>query len=311
MIIDIRYHIASLAAVFIALGIGILVGSFINGDDFLVRQQHHLITMLENDVRKIMVQKEDLVTQINSLQDSTESMQRFVDIVSPGIIRDVLKDKTVSLVFVTCSIDNSLLAGIESFVKMAGGSIQTVSSFGNTLDASADIQALLKLPAKLSDAEVIKVVREIGRGITGGADLELVNHVIENGVLTISGDSGIKPDVLILIANSSDRRYSNMKIDSSLSEGARDCGVRVVAAEVSTSKQTYLTPYIEQTVSTVDNVETHLGRLALILVAAGIDGNFGVRKSVSSFFPDVAVLRTSSGGAEDEQPACEYCHSSL
>jgi hypothetical protein len=303
VIIDIRYHIASLAAVFIALGIGILVGSLINGDDFLVRQQHHLITMLENDVRKIMVQKEDLVTQISSLQNSNELMQKFVDIVSSGIVNDVLRDKIVSLMFVTCNIDESLVKGIEGLVKMAGGSLGTVCSFGGVLDVSVDTQALyalLGLPAKSSDAEFTKVIREIGRGVTGGADLGLVTHMLENGFLTVSGDSSIKPDVLILIANSSGRQYSSTKIDNALFEGARDCGVRVVAAEVSTAKQTYLAPYIQHAVSTVDNVETHFGRLALILVAAGVDGNFGVRKTVSAFFPDITALRTLSRRLEDE-----------
>jgi hypothetical protein len=41
--IDMRYHIASLAAVFLALGLGILIGSAALSEHVLVNQQKHLI----------------------------------------------------------------------------------------------------------------------------------------------------------------------------------------------------------------------------------------------------------------------------
>lgn len=292
MIIDIRYHIASLAAVFIALGIGILVGSFLNGDDFLVRQQHHLIAMLENDVHKIMLQKEDLVAQINNLENSRKLMQEFVNIVSPKIISGVLKDKVVSVLFVTCSIDQSLMKGIEEVIKTAGGNLGAVFSLGSALGSSLDIQTfytLLGLPIKPGNAEFGRVIGEIALGIVGNGNSGFIAHLVENEVLTVNGNLDLKPDVVVFIANSADRQYSNTKIDSALVEGIREHGVRLVAAEVSTVEQTHLTYYIQQSIATVDNIETYLGKTALILVAAGVDGNFGVRKTASSFFPSPLI----------------------
>ncbi|NLB18723.1 MAG: copper transporter, partial [Syntrophomonadaceae bacterium] len=45
--IDIRYHIATLIAVFVALGVGILIGSTLVSGDVLVEQQKKMITQLE------------------------------------------------------------------------------------------------------------------------------------------------------------------------------------------------------------------------------------------------------------------------
>lgn len=39
MIIDIKYHIASLTAVFLALGIGIVIGTSMIGSDTITKQQ--------------------------------------------------------------------------------------------------------------------------------------------------------------------------------------------------------------------------------------------------------------------------------
>ena len=48
--IDIRYHIASIVAVFLALGLGVLIGSTIVGDDLLVDQQKKLLDRLKNSL---------------------------------------------------------------------------------------------------------------------------------------------------------------------------------------------------------------------------------------------------------------------
>ena len=45
--IDLKYHIASIVAVFLALGLGVIIGSTIVGDDLLVDQQQKLIERLE------------------------------------------------------------------------------------------------------------------------------------------------------------------------------------------------------------------------------------------------------------------------
>jgi len=47
MILDIRYHIASLVAVFLALGLGILIGASLLDEGRLVESQEKLIVGLE------------------------------------------------------------------------------------------------------------------------------------------------------------------------------------------------------------------------------------------------------------------------
>ena len=53
MIIDFRYHIASLAAVFLALGLGILIGSSLLSDEKLYEQQGKLVDRLEADLASL------------------------------------------------------------------------------------------------------------------------------------------------------------------------------------------------------------------------------------------------------------------
>ena len=55
--IDLRYHIATIVALFLALAAGILIGSTIVGDDLLVEQQKKSIDRLEEQFLSLREQE--------------------------------------------------------------------------------------------------------------------------------------------------------------------------------------------------------------------------------------------------------------
>ena len=55
--IDLRYHIATIIALFLALAVGILIGSTIVGDDLLVEQQKKSIDRLEEQFLSLREQE--------------------------------------------------------------------------------------------------------------------------------------------------------------------------------------------------------------------------------------------------------------
>jgi hypothetical protein len=295
MVIDMRYHVASLAAVFIALGIGILLGSVMNGDDVLARQQQRLIAVLENDVQKMVVQRENLLSQISQFKTDWAVTQQFIDTISPRIIGNALSSKCIAVVFVGCGTDRSLVKQIDAIISEAGGTLGPVMSFGKDLNSAIDSQALYSLfglVGKAEETEYLRLVREVGRAIGGSASMNLVSHMIDAGVLTLYNDEVALPDMAIIIANAnSSRQYFDQRLDLSLIEGLRDCGVRVVGAETSGADQSCLESYMRLGISTIDNVDSHIGRLALVVVLSGVDGNFGVRKTAGSLFPNTLSTR--------------------
>ena len=80
---DIRYHIATLIAVFLALGVGILVGSTVVGSDVLNDQQKKMIDQLEKQFEVLRQKEEDLTTRVEFMngllrhyEDFTEALLR-------------------------------------------------------------------------------------------------------------------------------------------------------------------------------------------------------------------------------------------
>lgn len=63
--IDLKYHIASIVAVFLALGLGVIIGSTIVGDDLLVDQQQKLIERLEEQFYTLKDRENELLEDNN------------------------------------------------------------------------------------------------------------------------------------------------------------------------------------------------------------------------------------------------------
>ena len=81
MIIDMRYHLASLVAVFFALGLGILIGTSLSTDGRFVAEQANLLDAIEaqlvqfkNEIAQLELDKTEAMAEINFYQQFAESV---------------------------------------------------------------------------------------------------------------------------------------------------------------------------------------------------------------------------------------------
>ena len=93
---DLRYHVASLAAVFLALVIGILVGVGISDRGLVDKAQRRLleqrVSQLESDLADARRRGQELAAQQRAAQE-------FVAETYPTLIGDKLRGKRIALVF--------------------------------------------------------------------------------------------------------------------------------------------------------------------------------------------------------------------
>ncbi|TET54678.1 MAG: copper transporter, partial [Actinobacteria bacterium] len=86
---DIRYHIVSLVAVFLALALGILLGFSLEKQGLLKKQQERLVESIQKDI--------DSVRSKNSnLQKQLASQKKFETNILPFLTEDKLKDHVVA-----------------------------------------------------------------------------------------------------------------------------------------------------------------------------------------------------------------------
>lgn len=70
MIINFRYHIFTITAIFAALGIGILIGSSIIGNEGLLEEQQRIVREISNDIDRMKDENTRLLKSISSLKQT-------------------------------------------------------------------------------------------------------------------------------------------------------------------------------------------------------------------------------------------------
>lgn len=154
--IDFRYHIVSLIAVFLALALGIVVGTTqLNGT---------VLSDLRNQVKSLKSDKHSLQDDNRALQGRIGADDGFARAVEPALVGGVLTGTKV-LVVTAPGSDGNVVSGVEKTLQDAGAAVTAqVDLTGDYLDprraadikdyATSAIPAGFKLPAT-DDAGVL------------------------------------------------------------------------------------------------------------------------------------------------------------
>ena len=114
--IDFRYHLISLVAVFLALGLGILLGSAVLGQNFTSR--------LRRAVEDVEGSNDRLRAANAEMGRRIESDNLFAQQTESFLVNDSLSGQDV-VVFELARSDGALLTGVREAVETAGGSVSS------------------------------------------------------------------------------------------------------------------------------------------------------------------------------------------
>ncbi|HLH15481.1 MAG TPA: copper transporter, partial [Solirubrobacteraceae bacterium] len=130
---DYRYHALSLAAVLLALALGVLLGIAI-GDSSLVSSAKSGI------VHKLNSELQQARRETGQAQQHVSSERAFADALYPLAVHELLAGRTIGLVFLGGSSDavNSLVRGA---VAQAGGTVTTVLAVREPLEVEGIARA--------------------------------------------------------------------------------------------------------------------------------------------------------------------------
>ncbi|MCV7219926.1 copper transporter [Mycolicibacterium elephantis] len=112
--ISLRTHAISLAAVFLALAIGVALGSGLLSNTVL--------SGLQDDKRDLQVKIDTLNTDKNALNEKLSAVEEFDAQMSPRILRDTMKDKSVVLFRTPDAADGDVDA-LTRLIGQAGATV--------------------------------------------------------------------------------------------------------------------------------------------------------------------------------------------
>ncbi|MFN2560880.1 MAG: copper transporter [Jatrophihabitans sp.] len=300
--ISFRYHLVSIVAVFLALALGIVVGTTaLNGP---------ITKDLRNQVNDAKKQRDTLAAQVKIMQGQIDNAGQFAATYGTQLVADSLTNKNV-LEIVLPGATNETQDGLSQQVAAAGGKISgKVTLTKAYLDPSrgAGINSLatgalhpigLTLPEtpnadELGGALLAYVL--LGHGER--TDLtQVISGFSELHMLTLEGQ-GITPSTTVVVLGHgamSTKDYAGTAELSLVTALASAGGHVVVAGDSSSAQQGGLVALVRKsktdhaTVSTVDNANDSFGQVSAVLALAGASkglvGHYGTEEGANALFP--------------------------
>ncbi len=291
MIIDLKYHIASIVAVFLALGIGILVGTALIGNnvnDVIVEEQNRMFEQLKADLYKMRYDNRAAKEEIAFYKSSIELNKEFNKAILPVLTGDKLEGKQIAVVDTnSSSLHNDWIEALRN----AGATITSVTSILEGLELEDDNKRKeISTKLMINDTSARTLARdistEIAAGIYCGQNMENLKYFEHQGIIKISGDYGVPVDIVIIAGGSNtNQREQCENIDTQIINYFIKNGVPVLGVEESDAKFSYMKQYQKQKITTVDNVDMISGQFSLVMAAGGIDGNYGIKSTAQRLIP--------------------------
>jgi copper transport outer membrane protein MctB len=270
---DLRYHVASLAAVFVALVIGILVGVAMSGKVDDAEKQ-----ALKSDVSGLQAQLDAASQGRSKISREHTALRAFIKNAYPMLIADRLRGKKIAVLFVG-PVDASVNQEIERAVSDAGGPPPVrlralkVPIDRSKLDGHLDGDLAQYRTARLDD-----LGREFAQELIDGGDTPAWDALTQQLVEEKFGSMRRPVDDVVVARTVKPQGGETAVFLSGLYSGLGDANVPTVGVEPSGVSQSAVPLWSEAGLSTVDDIDAPAGRLALALLLGGASiGNYGLR----------------------------------
>lgn len=285
MIVDIRYHIITLVAVFLMLGLGILIGTTMVGSDAIVKQQGQIADRLEKQLDGLRSENQKVQERIESVEAENNILHVFAEEVVPFAVAGRLQGLRVGVFETGGPAPQEML----NELKTAGAEVEPIVTVVNGLDISGSVETLKRdfgWPEKKPEELTARLAREIGRAVATGQNPRLLDYLQEEGLIRVTGSYSKPINVAVLVGGAEGAEVDRVtRVDLNLIEGIQIEGVEVAGVEESTGSGNSIKEYQKRKISTVDDIDTPWGRVALILALSGEPGRYGTKPTAKRLMP--------------------------
>jgi hypothetical protein len=296
-----RYHAASLAAVFLALAIGILIGVGL-GHNVVSGTTKNLEQSLKSDLSAARGRADELQGQLNRQTD-------FEEEVFPALAGRVLRGDRIAVVALG-ALPDDIKGDVEGVVgpdSPTGAALAEVA----VVREPPDLAALAAAAPRASQgkhvgrdrAALAAVASRMGRSLVmGGPTFKRFRGAMLDQV---SGRPGGIDAVIVIRAGPTNlnphQAAETEALESGLLSGLEGVGgTPVVGVERSDSETSSIGFFTSAGITaTVDSVDLVSGRVALVYALNGSDGNYGIKATADRLLPGLRHPRPPAfaGGA--------------
>ncbi len=300
--ISFRYHLVTIVAVFLAIALGVLMGTTV------VNQG--VIDDLNRRTDDAVKRAGELRDQVDTLSLQVRVWEQFGRTMQPLLIDGALDGRDVVLVTLQ-GVDVAEVDDVRKGIEASGATV--VGLLVVTPEMAVPDEAAREGLARLLDSSASKTVPQLqseaagklGERLAqgpGNADVDLLGEMVSSGFVVLRGDGSVgsvggpSQGVVLLSGGETEPPVAPEAFLTPLAVSLASFSTPVIAAE--TTRTTYpFVPLIRRDgtldgdVATVDNADMVPGRIAVVLAlrdlfaVPGSAGDYGVKDGASGLLP--------------------------
>jgi hypothetical protein len=284
---DFRYHALSLAAVFIALVVGLLLGVAIGDKELVSSARSDLRNSIRSDVRKADNARDQA-------QASLKEQQQFADAVYPIVTGRQLRGRRIGLVML--GDDDGAPDLVRKALEPTGADLALVAVVRQNVELKALATRAQGTRYSSLDRDP-SLLEDLGKraGIQMVLGGKLVGQLRTALLQSLSGGFGNLDGVIVLrsSAKPADKAAAQQlaTLQDGIARGLVQTGVKVVGVERRDNDPSNVNWFRDRELSSVNNIDETAGRTALVFVLGGAQGAYGRGDGAQALLPVVGRVR--------------------
>ncbi|WP_343003702.1 copper transporter [Clostridium sp. 2218st1_F5_2218SCRN_220325] len=288
MNINMKYYIVTIGSIFLALGIGIIVGFNLNYDQELSKQQSEVLSEFEDRFDSLNQEKADLNTQIEDLTKEQEKLTSYISQNYNLLITNALTDRNTGIIITNEKNDYS--EDIENLIKDADGHL----AFNIVVRDTIEDEKKLKTLSNDIDKEIktsqdcINYIMDCLNGDNAQKDLEKLQELELIEIKSLSDDYASYDSAILVGENEDENMQKTFEVkEKNIISKLKSEKKYLVAVQREASNSKFLKLCSDSKISTIDNIDSEIGKISLSMLIKdeSIVGNYGTGENVTDLMP--------------------------
>ncbi|NLW40221.1 MAG: copper transporter [Tissierellia bacterium] len=286
MIPNMKFYVISIVAIFAALGIGIYIGFTLDAQSIIVEQKEDIAAKIEERFDFLSDENKRLKGAIEAVEKEKDMYKDFIDSTYEQIVKGKLNGLKVAIIETK---SDYMYSGVGQILETAGASIINITTINDRIlnEELLAEEVYKELDISAVDNQLIsKALVELTHSILAGEETELVSKLIEKGFIDVVGLINKSVDYVIIAGGSTQEEKERLNlIDKVIIDTAKALDKQVIGIEKENTNFSYMEAYKKFRISTVDNVNSNIGKVSLVLAMEGRPGHYGVKATAEEITP--------------------------
>lgn len=274
MHINFKYFIVSIGAIFLALGVGILIGTSMGSSVDIQEQNAAIVTDIDKQFKQLK-EKDDKLTETNkNLLAKIDNIKDFIADNESLLSDQKLSGKKLALISFN---EKANVDSVKNALTKAGASIELDIQIKDEVLNTTNLEKInTKLSQKFTKKE--EVISYIANAIKNSSDTSSLASLEELGLIKVRANNVTYDTVNAILVFNGSTSSGKTKFPSLIKPILDQIKEDKYTVAIATSGENVgLKEFSKIKVSSIDNIDEAVGRVSLIdlLASSNIIGSFG------------------------------------